>query len=123
MDTYTIYEDRSAFHPGALVDLGATCYANAALQYIRKFRLEKTLAGHMDTCKKTGMNCHTFCHALFISKFFTSSILLHYFSSTFHFKVCVMDAKETGITNYMNALYELVFLVLWRTSCFMKGQH
>ena len=103
-DTYTAYEDKSVFQPGALVNLGATCYANAALQCMRKFRLEKTLTGHMDTCKKNGMNCHTICHALCISKFFTFSILLYYFSSTFHAKVCVMDAKETGITNYMNAI-------------------
>ena len=86
------------------VNLGAPWYANAALQCMRKFRLEKTLSGHIDTCKKASMNCHTFCHALCISKMFTFSILLYYFSSTFHVKVCVMDAKETGITNYMNAL-------------------
>ena len=65
-DTYTAYEDKYALQPRALVNLGAMYYANTALQCVRKFRLEKILTGHMDTCKKTSMNCYTFCHALCI---------------------------------------------------------
>ena len=80
-DTYTAYEDKSAFQPGTLVNLGATCYANAALQCMRKFRLEKTLTGHMETWKDTSMNCHTFCHALCIFHFLYFIVLFFFYIS------------------------------------------
>ena len=102
-ETYSVYEDKSAFQPGALVNLGATCYANAALQYMQKFRLEKTFTGHMGTCKKTSMNCHwSVMHCVFkhfsLSLFYCTIFLLHFMLR------CVwwMPKKQESPTTWMH---------------------
>ena len=103
-DTYTAYEDKGAFQPAALVNLGATCFVNAALQCVRKFRLEKTLTGHMDTCKRLGwIAIPSVMHCVFkkcsLSQFYCTNFLLCFMLK------CVwwMPKKQESPTTWMHS--------------------